>query len=88
MKHYDIRASGRVQNVGFRWAAKKQAEKRGIAGFVRNEPDGSLYLEAEGEPAALDAFVSWCRKGPWAASVSDVQVREGPARNFSSFFIA
>lgn len=87
MKHYDIQVHGQVQNVGFRWAAKKQADKLHITGFVKNERDGSLYVEAEGEDAALDQFAEWCKKGPWFASVEKVSVQEGAPQNFSSFTI-
>lgn len=45
MKHISIRIYGRVQGVGFRVSAQKKADELGITGFVRNEPDGTVYLE-------------------------------------------
>jgi acylphosphatase len=50
-KHFNIRISGRVQGVFFRASTKAKAEELGISGFVQNEPDGSVYIEAEGEEA-------------------------------------
>jgi len=48
-KHVNITVKGRVQGVGFRYSAMEAAEELGIKGFVRNMPDGSVYIEAEGE---------------------------------------
>ena len=60
MKHVNIKIYGEVQGVGFRDAAYWKARKSEIAGFVMNEPDGPVYIEAEGEEAALKNFVAWC----------------------------
>jgi acylphosphatase len=87
MKHVTIFVSGRVQGVFYRASAREMALQLGIRGFVRNEPDGSVYLEAEGEEAALNQFVAWCRKGPVRAIVSNVQVIEGAWAGFSSFIV-
>ena len=58
---------GRVQHVGFRYATNKKALELGICGFVKNMPDGSVYVEAQGSEEKLDAFMLWCKKGPaWA----------------------
>jgi len=66
-KHVNIRVTGRVQNVGFRLAAQKAASERHVSGFVRNEPDGSVYIEAEGDDDDVDNFIKWCHHGPsWA----------------------
>ena len=72
-KHLIIKIFGRVQGVGFRYAAREKAAKWGIAGTVRNEPDGSVYAEMEGEEEALRKFLAWCRKGPWLAKVERVE---------------
>ncbi len=69
LKHVAIEVYGRVQNVFFRKAAKHKAERLGIKGFVENRNDGSVYLEAEGEPEALEEFIAWCRQGPDSADV-------------------
>lgn len=54
---YDITFTGRVQGVNFRWTTSRIAQRCSVAGWVRNEPDGSVRCMAEGEPQALDAFV-------------------------------
>jgi acylphosphatase len=69
-----VRIVGIVQGVGYRQAARRQAERLGLAGFVRNEPDGSVYAEVEGDPAAVDAFIAWCQEGPPHARVIRVEV--------------
>lgn len=74
-----------MQGVFFRVTAKEQAEKLAITGFAKNAPDGSVYIEAEGEKNNLDKFVNWCRKGPASAQVEKVEVKGGPLKNFSTF---
>lgn len=83
--HYDIKATGRVQGVFYRASARTEAERLGLAGFVRNEEDGSVYAEAEGPKAALDAFVAWCRSGPPRALVDSVSVEPGGLRGYRGF---
>ena len=51
-----LKISGRVQNVGFRYHTRKKAQEMGISGFVKNQVDGSVYIEAEGEEEVLAAF--------------------------------
>lgn len=74
MKKLAIRVYGRVQGVGFRYAAAGEARKLGVAlGVARNEQDGSVYIEAEGEEPALQKFLAWCRRGPRLAKVERVE---------------
>ena len=68
--------SGDVQGVGFRWSVREEAESQGVAGWVRNRPDGRVEAVFEGPPSAVDAMVSWCRTGPRWATVQDVTVAE------------
>ena len=76
MKAVQARVTGRVQGVSFRWYTQERARGLGVTGWVRNEPDGSVLVHAEGEDAAVEALVSWCRTGPSMARVTDVAVRE------------
>ena len=85
MKAVQARVVGRVQGVSFRWYAQEQARSLGVTGWVRNEPDGSVLLHAEGDPDAVDALVDWCRTGPSTARVSDVAVREATAEQGAAF---
>lgn len=85
MKAVQARVVGRVQGVSFRWYAREEARRLGVAGWVRNEPDGSVVLHAEGEDDAVDALVAWCHDGPGMAEVSDVAVREAAPTGASAF---
>src|SRR3989304_9586982 len=66
--------SGRVQGVGFRFYAVRQARNLGVGGFVRNLPDGRVETEVEGPRAAGEAFIERLRLGPSGAAVRDLQV--------------
>jgi acylphosphatase len=71
--------SGRVQAVGFRWSCRAEAVARGVAGWVRNRPDGWVEAAFEGSGSMVDAMVEWCRRGPRGAAVSGVEVeRQSP----------
>jgi acylphosphatase len=87
MKHLSIRVYGKVQGVFFRAATRDVAEALNLTGFVRNEPDGSVYLEAEGADDCLQKLLVWCSQGPPRAVVTKVTSTEGPVKNFSSFSI-
>lgn len=68
-----VKIYGRVQGVGFRYAAKREADKLGLTGFARNEDGGVVVIEAQGEEDALKKFLGWCHKGPWFAKVDKVE---------------
>lgn len=87
MKHLDMKIYGSVQGINFRWNARRAAKKLKINGFVKNAPDGSVLIEAEGDPQLLDEFVSWCRKGPWFAKVERMEVVDGQDRGYNEFEI-
>jgi acylphosphatase len=74
--HASFRAvvTGRVQGVGFRYSAVRQARALGLQGVVSNRFDGSVEVEAEGAQAALERFLSWLNQGPPGAHVGGVQV--------------
>ena len=80
-----ITVKGRVQGVGFRFSTVREAEMLGITGFVENRMNGTVYIEAEGEPEALNKLVNWCWKGPGTASVDNVTTQEIPVQNFKRF---
>jgi acylphosphatase len=72
----DVTVTGRVQGVFFRAEAQQEAYRLGVAGWARNEPDGSVAAHFEGEPEAVAAMVAWCREGPRRARVDGVDVRD------------
>lgn len=69
-----IIVSGRVQGVFFRASARDEARRLGIGGFARNQPDGSVLIEAEGPSRAVARFREWCAVGPPRANVEDIDV--------------
>jgi len=85
--HKNIRITGRVQGVGFRYAARNEATALGIKGFVRNLPNGDVYMEAEGTLTQLEDYVSWCHEGPVRAVIRNVDVYDGDVMNFEGFKI-
>jgi acylphosphatase len=88
MVHKNIVIRGWVQGVGFRYAARKMACQCGITGFVRNLPDGNVYVEAEGPEALVDEFIAWCHTGPARAQIYSVTVEDGLMHDFRDFEIA
>ncbi len=69
---------GRVQGVGFRYSALREARRLGVSGSVSNAADGSVELIAEGDSASLDRFLQWLHRGPPGAHVDDVEVQWRP----------
>jgi acylphosphatase len=89
VRNLKITIAGEVQGVGFRDATYWTARKLAVAGFVMNERDGTVYIEAEAEEAALKEFLLWCGKGPITAKVATVTTEWGdPHGKFSGFRIA
>ena len=88
-KHANIVILGRVQGVFFRRTVKHEAERQGIAGFVKNEKDGSVRIEAEGEEAKVTEFAEWVKGGAGEGmhEVKDVEVSEGPYKMLEGFEI-
>jgi acylphosphatase len=85
-KRYVVR--GRVQGVGFRWFVEREAHMLGIAGWVRNNHDGSVEVLAQGTRDQLSGLHGRLREGPRAARVDAVDVSEAtPAQGLSSFRI-
>jgi acylphosphatase len=77
--------SGRVQGVFFRDSCREQATRRGVSGWVANRDDGTVEAVFEGEPAAVEALVDWCRSGPPSARVDRVEVSDEEPQNDRSF---
>jgi acylphosphatase len=76
-----IRVRGRVQGVGYRDSLCMEAERLGVAGWVRNRSDGTVEALLQGGAAAVEALVVWARKGPAGARVSGLEAQPAqPAR--------
>lgn len=87
LKHVNITIRGKVQGVYYRANAKQMADLLGIKGFVRNQADGSVYIEAEADEGQLIKLVQWCHHGPAKAQVETVSVTDGTVQGFTSFEI-
>jgi acylphosphatase len=80
-----VRVYGRVQGVFFRDSTQTEAQARGVAGWVRNDDDGTVEAWFEGDPDAVQALVSWCSSGPSRASVDSVEAAEVEPAGLSGF---
>jgi acylphosphatase len=80
-------AHGRVQGVFFRDSTRREAERRGVAGWARNTADGTVEAVFEGEPDAVESMVRWSREGPRGARVSGVEVVEEQPEGLRGFEI-
>ncbi|HEY4797705.1 MAG TPA: acylphosphatase [Bacteroidia bacterium] len=87
MKHFNITISGKVQGVFYRQSTSEKAKLLNLNGFVCNQPDGSVYAEAEGEESRLQELIEWCRNGPPRARVVNVAYEESELKNYSGFDI-
>jgi acylphosphatase len=68
-----LRIHGKVQGVTFRASSKEKADELGLAGWVKNNPDGTVSCEVCGAESDVDAFVEWCKEGPRYARVEEVR---------------
>jgi len=82
-----FRVTGRVQGVGFRWFVARRAEELGLAGWVRNDPDGAVSVLAAGPEPALDALAAALAVGPRAARVAAVESAAAEAAAVAGFRI-
>lgn len=78
---------GRVQGVGYRESCRRQAERLGVSGWVRNCADGTVEAVFEGPNPAVDAAVEWCRKGPRWAAVRSLHVSEQDPEGLAGFHV-
>lgn len=86
MKRMRVLVSGTVQGVWFRESTRKEAERLGVAGWVRNLPDGRVEAVFEGPGSGVEAMVAWCHRGPPNAVVGSVEtIPEEPRGEQSPF---
>lgn len=87
MVRYRIKVKGKVQGVFYRSTAQAKAKELGLSGWVKNEEDGSVLIEAEGEEHKLLKLVDWCKEGPGAAVVNDVDYHKIEPEGVNGFGI-
>ncbi|MDQ3645238.1 MAG: acylphosphatase [Actinomycetota bacterium] len=84
-KRVRVRVSGRVQGVFLRDSVRREAAGHGVAGWVRNCPDGTVEAVFEGAPDAVGELVELCRRGPGQADVEQVDVHEEQPEGLEEF---
>ena len=90
MKHKARRrvvVHGRVQGVFFRDSVRRLADQRGVAGWARNAPNGTMEAVFEGDPDAVDRLVAFCHDGPRGADVDRVDVADEEPEGLTEFSI-
>jgi acylphosphatase len=85
VRRVHLHVSGDVQGVFFRAEARERARQRGLAGWVRNLPDGRVEAVFEGPRDAVEAMAAWCREGPPGARVTEVEIAEEQPEGLGSF---
>jgi acylphosphatase len=75
-----IVVEGLVQGVGYRWFAARRAEALGLAGYVRNQYDGTVEVEAQGDRSMLESFLADLKTGPRSSQVRDMKIEWKPFR--------
>jgi acylphosphatase len=80
-----VRAHGRVQGVFFRESTREAAEAAGLAGWVRNDPDGTVSAVFEGDEDAVERLVEFTRRGPGSARVDQLDVEAESPEGASGF---
>ena len=83
-----LRIHGRVQGVGYRESMRREAERLGVCGWVRNRRDGSVEALVSGPDEALQRIIAWAGQGPRGALVLRVECRETDAEAHGAFTIA
>jgi acylphosphatase len=87
IKGFQIKIYGKVQHVFFRASVQAEALKNGLSGYVKNLPDGTVYIEVEGEEERLNEFIDWCKTGPPLAMVSSLEKEPKEVVHFKVFQI-
>ncbi|GAA4330918.1 acylphosphatase [Mucilaginibacter gynuensis] len=85
IKHIDITVKGKVQGVYFRATTKAVADQLGVRGYVKNQPEGDVFIAAEADAPTLEMFLEWCNEGPEDAEVSSVESHDGELKNYRNF---
>lgn len=85
MKHWNITVRGKVQGVYYRATTKAVADQLGVKGFVINQSDGSVYIEAEGRDFELESLLEFCHEGPDRAEVESVEYEISAIKGFKNF---
>ena len=86
-KNVQIKVYGKVQGVFFRKNTEIKANELYLGGWVKNEPDGSVLIEAEGDEEQVNELVEWCHEGPPFSNVTQVDLNESDLKDYRDFTI-
>lgn len=84
-KAVTIKVNGRLQNTGYRHFARLAAQDYSIKGILIYNPDGSVYIEAQGEENNLEAFLAYCKRGPIWGRVDNIDIQPADLQEFTDF---
>jgi acylphosphatase len=84
-KAFYVRVSGRVQGVGFRYSAIREAQRLRLGGWVRNAANGDVEVWAEGPDEKLKIFLAWLHRGPEFSRVDAVEKEDKPPKGYGGF---
>ena len=84
---YYVKVHGKVQGVGFRYSAVREAQRLKINGWVMNASDGDVEVCAEGQKEKLDIFLKWLERGPQFSRVDSIEKNEMPPKGWEGFNI-
>ncbi len=86
-KRFFVKVYGRVQGVGFRYFTLTKAKLLGINGYVKNLPDGSVFIDCEGDEENLEIFLAYLQEGPRFGEVERMELREETLKGYLDFEI-
>lgn len=84
---FRVQVFGKVQGVFYRASSKNRADDLGLVGWVKNELDGSVWIEVQGEDEHVKKFIQWCRHGSEFADVDEVKTKKIGSIDFKDFKI-
>ena len=87
MKAISIRVFGKVQGVYFRASTREKANELGLCGWCKDEPEGTVFIHAEGSEEALSLLLAWCHQGPQWSSVTEVKHESTEVEGLNGFGI-
>ena len=87
MKRLRIKVEGRVQGVFYRASTQSKALELGLSGWVKNQPDGSVLIEVQGNTEVLDKMIKWCKEVPIMARIDNLDQEDIPVEAGTSFDI-
>jgi acylphosphatase len=87
LRHYNITVKGRVQGVSYRFATLTKALKLGLTGYVKNQHNGDVFIEAEGKEENINKLIEWCYVGSPLSAVTEVFAEESEVKEYRNFEI-